>query len=592
MDKVDNDASRSYLFQLASVALTVFVVMVAKPVLVPLALAILLAFILSPVVGLVQRTGLGRLPSTLLTLALAATLATVLAVVIGSQVAKLAGELPNHQAEIAEKIRKIRGAGTGGPFSRLANMVHELAQKPADANEAVAPPVRVKVDETSTLSRTVEPILVMLEPVATAGLVIVLMIFILLGREDLRGRFLAMLGRGRMIRTVRVLEDSADRVGKYLLFQLMVNASLGIMLGIGLAVMGVPYAPLWAFLTAIFRFIPFVGTWVAVLMPLSLSFATAPDWHQPVMVLAYFIGLDLVTANVIEPLLFGHHTGVSPIALLVAAAFWAWVWGPIGLLLSTPLTVCLAVLGQHIPTVRTLGLLLGDKPALAPHIDYYQRVLADGGPASQPAVIEAAALGMIAAFDNVLIPALALAHRDRTANALTAAEELAVRTAAVAAIAPVRALAPAAPAEASALVVVATPAHQEPEEVPLHMLAAAVEQTGGRVVVLTTRLMPAEVVRQVAASGAGAVVISNLPPGGLPQILYLCELLRGQYTDLPIIVARWGGRADYDQRLIRLRKAGASYLTTTLAQTVAQLRASAVPAPAAAALPAAPGLTA
>lgn len=562
----DGNATRDYVFRLAAVALTVFVVAVAKPVLVPLALAILLAFVLSPLVALIQRVGLGRVPATLLTLLLAITVAASLAMMISVQLTRLAGELPNHQAEIEEKLGRIFGNGQG-PFARLATMVQDLAEKGPDSAAATAPPLRVRVDGASNLTRLTH----LLEPVATAGLVTVLMVFILLGREDLRSRVLAMLGQARLIGTLRVLEDATHRIGQFLLFQLMVNATLGFLLGAGMAVMGVPYAPLWGFLTALLRFIPYVGTWISLMLPLALSFAISPDWHQPVMLVSYFLVLDLVTANVVEPLLFGHQTGVSPLALLLAASFWAWVWGPIGLLLSTPITVCLAVLGQHFKPMRVLGVLLGNTPALEPHVEYYQRVLSQSGSAAEPVALDAADNGAVAAFDTVLIPALTLAHKDREKGALTIAEELEVRDAVRAAIHPVVSRDRTDPPQSRPLVVLGTPAHDESEEVPLDMLAAALEQAGSRLEIATTRLLPADIIRQVAAIGASAVVVSSFPPGGLPQTAYLCRQLRKHYPDLVVVVARWGAKADYDELLVRLRKMGASYLTTSLAQTVAQL---------------------
>ena len=566
-------AVQSYFYRLAAVALTVFVVSTAKPVLVPLALAILFAFVLSPVVGWVQRRGLRRAAATIVTVVLALTATGVLAFVITSQMAALAGELGQHQAEIAAKLERLRRSD--GPFSRIATMAQELAKPRAEEGEsALPPPVRVQVEPETTLGETLEPVLALLEPVATSALVVVLMVFVLLGRDDLRSRLLATLGQARLIGTVRALEDSTDRVGRYLLMQLMVNAALGAAFGAGLVVMGVPYALLWAVMMALLRFIPFVGTWIAVLLPLSLSFATSPDWSQPLMILAYFAVIDLLTANVIEPLLFGHHTGVSPIALLVAAVFWTWVWGPIGLLLATPLTVCLAVVGQHFAPVRALGLVLGDQRALAPPIEYYQRVLTDGGPAGEPVALEAAARSRIAACDEVLIPALALARKDRVADALTLQEEQDVQAAVRSAIAPVMAVPDAGAIMTRGLNVVGLPAQVDSEELPLAMLARIVEAGGGRMVTCTTRMLPAEMIRQVGAADATAVVISSLAPGGIPQTVFLCEQLRERYPSLLILVVRWGGARGYDKLLVRLREGGASYLTTSLQQTLTQLKAS------------------
>ncbi len=564
--------AQRYFFTLASVVLTVFALIAAKPVLVPLALATLFAFVLAPVVRWGERVGLGRTTATLATIAVAFGLAAVLGFVITAQVASFANELPAHQSKIEAKLEGLRGGG--GPFSRLATMVQELAQAPVGEGEAAAvPPTRVQIESHASMSETLEPIIALLEPVATAALVLVLMVFVLLGRDDLRSRLLATLGQTRLIGTVRALEDSTDRLGRYLLMQLTVNAGLGAAFGVGLFIMGVPFAALWAVLMALFRFIPFVGTWIALLMPLSLSFATSPDWSQPVAMLAYFAVLDLVTANVVEPLLFGHHTGVSPLALLTAAAFWAWVWGPIGLLLSTPLTVCLAVIGQHFAPVKALGLLLGVKRALPPHIEFYQRALADGGPTAAAVAVDAAAAGAVAASDSVLIKALSMARKDRAAGRLTRDEEAQIRDGVIGAIAPLLAVPEAHAVPTAQLHLVGIPAHDACEEVPLQLLAHIVERGGGRMTCLSTRMLPGELVRQVGMASGATVVISSMAPGGLPQTAFLCRQLREQYPNLVIIVVRWGGGRAYDTLLVRLRKAGASYLTTSIAQTVAQANA-------------------
>lgn len=418
---------QTYLYNLAAVALTVFVLHVAKPVVLPVALALLGAFLLIPVVALIQRTGLGRTPAVLVTMLLASAVVGGVGWVVVSETNALVRELPNHKLEIKTKVDQLRGAG--GPFSELVKMVKEISNEP----EATAPQREVvvaRLDEGSPATRIVEPALIVLEPVAMAGVILVLVVFVLVGREDLRSRFLGMLGQSRLVGTVRVLGDSSQRVGKFLLYQLLVNAGVGLMFAIGLAVIGVPHAWLWGFLTAVLRFIPYVGTWVSVLFPLALTFATTDGWEKTLLVFGYFAVLDLIVANVVEPLLFGHHTGVSPIALLVSAVFWTWVWGPVGLVLATPLTVCLVVMGQHIPQLRTLALLLGDRPAFKPHVDFYQRLLAkDAAGAATVVAAVAAKDGLALAYDEVVIPALALTRLDRRSGGITAEEERDVYTA-------------------------------------------------------------------------------------------------------------------------------------------------------------------
>jgi len=292
-----------------------------------------------------------------------------------------------------------------------------------------------------------------------------------------------------------VLVGSAERLSKLLFMQLCVNASFGLVFGIALLLIGVPYWFLWAFLTMVLRFVPYVGSWVAASLPILLSVAIAPGWFQPLLVLAVFITLDLVTANVIEPLLFGHSTGVSPVALLVAAAFWTWVWGPIGLVLSTPMTVCLVVMGQHAPRLKFLSLLLGDQPALSPSVSYYQRLLAGD-------LIEASALakehtksdGLELLPDEVLLPALRLARRDRVSAGLTAADETFIIESTESIL---NELTPVESDEATGPLVLGCPAHHRSEELVVRMISTALGSDPPRVETVSTRTLPAEIEARV-----------------------------------------------------------------------------------------------
>jgi hypothetical protein len=325
-----------------------------------------------------------------------------------------------------------------------------------------------------------------------------------------------------------------------------------------------------------------------------LSFAISPGWAQPLTVIALFAVLDLVTANVVEPLIFGHSTGVSPVALLVAAAFWTWIWGPIGLVLSTPLTVCMVVLGQHVPRLKFLSLLLGDQPALAPHVAYYQRLLAgDQEEAAAVARQYAAGAGVEQLPDKVLIPALLMARRDRKHAGLTAETESLIFDATREILQRLRAErlevdAPASdqPAEAAVptSLVLACPSHHPAEELTLHMLADAAQPLGAKVEVVSTRTLPVEIETKIALEAPALVFLAVLPPGGVVQASYLCRRLRKKFPDLKIVVGYWGRVRDFDRLLVRLRSAGASYVTTSIAQTISQLRAllgDAIAAPAA-----------
>jgi predicted PurR-regulated permease PerM len=426
----------SYLRPLVGLVLVVAILYLAKPVIVPLALAVLLTFVLTPVVSAVQRTGLGRVPAVLGTAILAFALLGAVGWGVGIQINNLAKDLPDQKPKIQKKIADLSGSEKG-VFSRLLRMIHEIEEEPAktEAGAPVTPSVDEKhvvitrPEESSAFGRLTNTVGPVLEPLATAGFVCILVIFMLIRREDLRNRLIGLMGHGLLTGTTRVLVDAAERLSRFMLTQLLINVGFGIIFGIGLLVIGVPYAFLWGFLTAILRFVPYLGSWIAVAFPLLLSFALSDGWAQPVIVLAFFAVLDITTANVVEPLLFGHGTGVTPIALLVAAAFWAWVWGPIGLILSTPLTVCVVVLGQHVPRFRFFALLLGDKPPLQPYASYYQRLLArDEREAKQVATEYAQTSGEEKVYDEVLLPALALARRDRQHAGLSAEDSSAERS--------------------------------------------------------------------------------------------------------------------------------------------------------------------
>jgi predicted PurR-regulated permease PerM len=557
----------------------VFVLHAARPVLIPLALAALGTFVLAPVVTLVERTGLRRVPAALITLALAAAVLVGVGWLVVSQVTAFAEELPAHRELIKRKIDHLRAAG--GPIPEALDVVRDVTGGAEPAGDAGRTAPVVRVEDSSPFTRAAESVATVVQPLAAAALVAVLLAFMLIGREGLRDRVLGVVGKGQLLGATRVLTESAEKVSRFLLFQLAVNAGFGALLAAGLLVIGVPYAPLWGFLSGLLRFVPYVGTWVSVLFPLAVSFATSAGWGQPAAVFAYFLVLEVVVANVVEPLLFGHHTGVSPIALLVSAAFWTWLWGPLGLVLSTPITVCLVVMGQHVPRLRHLALLLGAGTALPPAVRYYQRLLAGdrAGAAGVVAGVGGADDSPAGAYDAVVVPALAMACRDRAGGGLSAEEEEAV-------FAGTAALLDSKPAEAGPQadaphpvlpgaggVVVGAPAHRAAEGLPLRMMANVLAADGCRVEVATTHLLPAQVEQMVADRAARAVVVSVIPPGGVVQAVHLCRRLRERFPELPIVVAYHGSPARYDRLLVRMREAGASHVTTSVAQACGQLRA-------------------
>jgi predicted PurR-regulated permease PerM/CheY-like chemotaxis protein len=599
MAATPSSARSTYLRPLLALVLIVAILYLAKPVIVPLALAVLLTFVLAPVVTAIQRSGMPRVPAALLAVLLTFVLLGLVGWGVGIQVGKLVHDLPTHQKEIDAKIESLRGSGEGA-VSNLLQMMRQIARgetkTEAAAQKAASKQVVIlQTPESSSLEQLAQAAGPVLEPLAQAGLILILVIFMLIRREDLRNRVIGLLGHGRLTGTTRVLVDSAERVSRFLLTQLLINTGFGILFGFGLFIIGVPYAFLWGFLAVILRFVPYIGSWVALGFPLVLAFAIAPGWTQPILVLVLFASLELITANVVEPLLFGHGTGVTPIALLVAAAFWTWIWGPIGLVLSTPMTVCLVVLGQHVPRLRFLALLLGNQPALEPHVRYYQRLLAhDAEEAKQVAQAQAKASGLESAFDGVLLPALVLARRDRRHAGLSAADEKfifqATREILAADLEPAAATtgssspngsaqrpdgSSAEPAEApgAGVLILGCPAHHEAEELSLLMLAHLLKPDGYRVEVVSTKILPAEIMAGIERERPALVFIAVLPPGGVVQARYLCRRLRNQSPDLPIVIGYWGEERHYDKVLARLRSVGASYVTASLLQSRSQIHA-------------------
>jgi predicted PurR-regulated permease PerM len=607
-----------YLNILEGLVLIVAVLYLAKQIIIPLALAILLTFVLTPVVVVVQRRGLKRVYAVLVVVCLTFAVLGAVGWGVGYQVQRLAQDLPTHTDKIKEKIARLRASG-GVVVPNLLRMIDEISkgapaaasalgaedQQPVKAGETKVADsgkdrqvIVAQTEKSSAFEQLSKVVGSVLEPLATAGLVLILVIYMLIKREDLRNRLIGLLGYGHVTGTTRVFVDAAQRLSSFLLTQLLINASFGLVFGVGLYFLQVPYAFLWGFLTAALRFVPYIGSWIAVAFPLILSFATSSGWAQPLLVLAVFAVLDVVTANVIEPLLFGHTTGVTPIALLIAAAFWTWVWGPIGLVLSTPLTVCLVVLGQHVPRLKFLALLLGNEPALRPHASYYQRLLArDREEAKEVVEQYVREHGLEKVYDNVLLPCLVLARRDRKRNGLTVDEEEFIyqttqaildrlpeqaatgpddgHTADAKESSPGLTEAPVAGAAqpCSQVLILGCPAHHEAEELSLHMLAQLLQPAGCRVEVISTRALPSEAENRIEQEEPTLVFIAVLPPGGLVQARYLCKRLRTRFVDLKIVVGYWGETRSFDKLLVRLRSAGAAYVATSLLQSRSQIQA-------------------
>ena len=430
-----------------TIGLVVAFLYFARDVVIPITLAILLSFLLAPAVRWLRRWHLGRVPAVTLTVLIAFLALLGFAAIIVQEVSSLAQQLPEYRSNLETKIRSLPElVPGGGVFGRLTSMVQELGRElkqtqtqnsmPTSDRPAIggSPPEPTKPVPVEIQRPQFEPLQIvqgivgpLLPPLALAGLVIVFVIMILLEREDLRDRLLRLAGRD-LHRTTVAMDDAARRISRYLSRQLVVNACCGVPIGFGLAIIGIPNAVLWGIFAALLRFLPYLGIVIAAVFPIALALAVDPGWILLVWVILLFAGTEFVVANLLEPWVYAASTGLSSVALIAAATFWTWLWGPIGLLLSTPLTVCLAVLGRHVPQLEFLEVMLGNEPVLAPDATFYQRLLAnDPYEATEQAEEFLRERSPAEFFDTVAIPALIRAQVDSDDGTLSPERRLTIK---------------------------------------------------------------------------------------------------------------------------------------------------------------------
>lgn len=571
--------------------LAVAVLGVAQEFFVPIALAVLLSFVLTPVVAPLQRL-IGRVPAVIAVVVTTFALLGLAGWGATLQLGALSSELPRYQRNLREKIRDVRWLGRGGSMESLQGAIKDL-QKEIDGGEQRGSPsqpmvVREDGSPLTTLSTTIGP---WLGALGTAGLVIVLVIFMLLERQELRTRLLGAFGSGSLAVTTRALDEATARVSRFLLVQGLINLAFGVGVAIGLTLIGLPYVLLWAALAAVLRFIPYVGPWIGALSPFLVSLAAFDDWTRPLAVILLFLTLELFTNLVLEVVFYAGAAGVSQTGLLVAVAFWTWLWGPLGLLLSTPLTVCLVVLGKYVPGFDSLTTLMTDAPVLADDARFYQRVLAsDPGEAAEIVEEHLRREAPETVYDTLLIPALTYAEQDRLADRLAPHEEQAViaTTQDVLGEIPLgNGAAPEAAAEPRARVL-GWPANGEADALALRMLARLLEPGPIALDVAAAPTLIAEIVATVRTRGYRAVCIADLPPSPSTKARYFVKRLRAALPDVTIIVGRWAPPDFADEDDARLREVGADAVHTRLCETRDFVRC--LPLPAAA--PAAAGASA
>ena len=529
--------------------------------------------------------------------------------VLTRQLVDLATKLPDYKENIQTKLRSIK-VPTGGVFTKFSETVEELkkdlpgreaptqtvvpaAEKP---KTAVLPPsaapaaASVQVVETSKVNPMVLVhylIAPLLGPLGKAALVVLLVIFMLLRREDLRRRLIRLIGKGRISASTHAMDDAGARVFRYLFMQLVVNVSYGIPVAIGLYFIGVPNAVLWGACATVLRFIPYIGPWIAAAIPVALSLAVSPSWMMPLLTIGLFVLLELLSNNVMEPWLYGSSTGVTPIALIVAAVFWTWLWGPVGLILSTPLTVCLVVMGRHVPRLSFLSVLLSDEEALTPAEDCYHRLLTVGEQ-DELEFVEAylKANSLTALYDSVFIPVIIATEKDHRLELLDDEQRLLIEqslrdiiedlgtlpqvTSKIDAHKAVAEDTPS-PGPAPQFRVYCLPARADRDELAGAMLTQLLQQQGFAAQNAPGNLAAGELLDLVEKSGVDAACISVVSPSTVIQARYLCVKLRERFPQLKIVIGLWGTTQGVTDAARRLRDSGADEVVTTLEDAVVQL---------------------
>ncbi len=590
----------------------------AREVLVPITLAILLSFVLAPLVALLRRIGLPRVPAVVTAVLFALGVLLSLGGVIGTQVASLANDVPRYAATIERKIDTVRSYTVGRVTAMTGKLGRQLddfppppptpdgkaaqASQPSDVQKPV--PVEVHQPDPTPMEIATRVLSPIVSPLATMGIVLLVSVFILMQREDLRDRMIRLFGSSDLHRTTAAMDDAAARLSKYFLTQLALNAAFGVVIGLGLLIIGVPNPVLWGIIAALMRFVPYIGAFGSAILPISLAAAVDPGWTMALSTVALFLIVEPLTGQVVEPLVYGHSTGLSPVSVVVAAIFWAWLWGPVGLILSMPLTLCLVVLGRHIDRLEFFDVLLGDQPALTPAESFYQRILAgDADEALDQAEVLLRDRALSSYYDEVALKGLALAANDSVRGVLSddqlsniqdaidgvvvdladhddtdpAPSKRNAGNAPVSATvvqpqakpAPAGSAADLAPEWAGAAPILCVAGRGPLDEAACTMLAQLLGKHGLRARVVSQEAASRAHIASLDVGDVAMVCVSYLEASGSPSPLrYLMRRLRQRAPGAPILVGLWQADANLleDERL--RAAVGADHYVTTLRDAV------------------------
>jgi predicted PurR-regulated permease PerM len=560
-----------------------------RPVLMPLALAILMSFALSPLVALLKKLRLGNVAPVLISLLFAVVVLSLLATFMGSQLAKLAADLPHYQANLTHKIQSVVGSAVhNDTITRLNHTLNSLADQVTGGarGEQDGPisigqvkPIPVVVTRSSLAPWAVAQTVLgpLLEPLGLIVLVLVFVGFILLQRDDLRDRLVRLAGSGDMQRTTVALDEAASRLARYLFLQTFINICFGLVIGGGLWLLGIPNAGLWALMSGLLRFVPYVGVPLAFLFPFTLALAVDPGWAKMVWVMALYGIMEAVVGQAIEPFLYGRSMGLSAVAVVVAAVFWTWLWGPVGLLLSTPLTMCFVVLSRHVEGLKFLDVMLGDQPALTFEESLYLRMLAENpDEAADEAEDFLRHNSLSAYYDEVAARALMLAQADVNRGVLDPVRQGHIRDAIKGLIANLSERRDANAGsdlpdgwKAAPLPPVLCVAGRGPlDEAAALLLVDMLDHYGIAARVVSSDETSATNIRELDCEGVQLTCVSYLEPGTFKNARYQVRRLRKRMPQVPVMALFWGLAGDNSRYLDGIEATECDIVTTGLKETV------------------------
>lgn len=614
-----------------SICLIVAALYFSQEVLIPIALAVLVSFLLTPIVGWVERLKLGRTAAVLIAVLSLLGVFAVIGWVVKLQLTSISAELPRLETGVQRKLAILRRSAnplersfhefekvtaTSQPTTAPASIEHAVGEPTAELTGAPGTPIPVKiVGSSSVVEDAFGTLNKVAGPLSTTFLVVVLVIFMLISREELRDRMIRLTGDGRLHVTTQALDEAATRISRYLFAEAVVNFSYGCLVAGGLKLIGhiwgsaeggFPSVLLWGLLCGLLRFVPYIGIWIAAAFPVVVSFAFFSGNGVFIGTIVLFAALEVIVSQFIEPYWYGSSTGMSPLAVLVSAVFWTWLWGPVGLVLSTPLTVCLVVMGKHVPALQFLDILLGDEPVLDPPTRLYQRMISmDGEEATDLARDYFKDHTLEDTYEQVILPALAMAAQDhhrgdidtehlqfvhqtiremvdelgeaaqsRTAEQRKAlAEKSKDENAIPAVIDRKRTMVP----KGCVINVLCLPAKDEADEISGMMMAQLLQQHGYCAFAASVEALAAEMVEMVTQKEADVVCVSAMPPAAIAHSRYLCKRLSARFADLPTIVGLWTLQGDRDKARVRIACTDTVHLCVKFSEAIDQIEQFAHP---------------